>query len=78
MHYLDDVLRVRRPEYVHKQHELAGSTLEFLGLSVEEAKDKLLNTTQTILGLECDAMKQELKMSWDETERCVAFAHSLM
>ena len=78
MYYLDDIFGVHRPEFVYKQYELAGDTLKLLGLSAKEAKDKPPNTTQTILGLEYDTIKQEVRIPWDKTEKYIAFAHSLL
>ena len=78
MYYLDDIFGVHRPKYVYKQYELAGTTLKLLGLSAKEAKDKPPNTTQTILGLEYDTIKQEVRIPWDKIDRYVAFAHSLL
>ena len=78
MHYLDDMFGVHRRHLVHKQHELAGKTLITLALSAKESKDEPPNTTQTILGLECDTIKMELRIPSDKIDRCIKFALEVM
>ena len=62
MYYLDDIFGVHRPHLVHKQYKLAGKTLKTLGLSAKESKDKPPNATQTILALEYDTTKMEVRI----------------
>ena len=46
--------------------------------SAKESKDKPPNTTQTILGLECEIIKMEVRIPTDKIDRYVKFARDLM
>ena len=78
MYYLDDIFGVQTPDKVHKQYKLAGERLKYLGLSAKESKDRPPSTTQKLLGLEYDTIKQEVRIPQDKVTRYVAFAKSLM
>ena len=78
MYYLDDIFGVHTPTMVFKQYELAGKTLEWLGLSAKQSKDRPPATTQILLGLEYDTIKQEVRIPQDKISRYVSIARSLM
>ena len=69
MAYLDDIFGVHREHKVQKQYQMAGTVLRFLGLSAKEAKDRPPNTTQIILGLEYDTIKQEVRTPKEKVEK---------
>ena len=78
MYYLDDMFGVHRPQFVHKQYKLAGDTLKKLGLTTKQPKDRPPNTTQTILGLEYDTLKREVRIPLTKIDKYIQFAHSLL
>ena len=75
MHYLDDAFGMHRPHLASKQHELAGETLKKLSLATNEPKDNPPTTKQKMLGLECDAMRLELRIPMYKIDECMKFAH---
>ena len=78
MYYLDDIFGVNRPALVHRQYTLAGKTLEVLGLSAKQSKDRPPATTQLLLGLEYDTVKQEVRIPQEKIIRYVSFARLLL
>ena len=78
MYYLDDIFGVQTPELVYQQYESAGITLKQLGLSAKAAKDKPPNTTQTLLGIEYDTIKQEVRVPLDKVQKYTEYAQSLI
>ena len=63
MHHLNDIFGVHRPDVVGQQYNSAGKTLEWLGLFAKQSKDRPPATTQILLGLEGDTIKQEASRS---------------
>ena len=78
MYYLDDIFGVQTPKLVYKQYEMAGKMLVYLGLSAKESKDRPPSTTQKLLGLEYDTIKQEIRIPEEKVIRYVTFANSLL
>lgn len=78
MYYLDDIFGVQTPQLVFKQYNMAGQMLKFLGLSAKASKDRPPNTTQILLGLEYDTIKQEVRVPREKVIRYTDFACRLM
>ena len=78
MHYLDDIFGIQTPALVWAQHQTAGKTLVKLGLSAKEAKDRPPATTQTLLGLEFDSIKQEARILMSKIEKYAKFAWDII
>lgn len=78
MSYLDDIFGVHRKEKVYRQYDLAGIVLNYLGLSAKEAKDRPPNTTQIILGLEYDTIKQEVRTPKEKVNKYVKLASDIL
>jgi len=78
MYYLDDIFGVQLPHLVHKQYQMAGQMLKYLGLSAKATKDRPPSTTQQLLGLEYDTIKQEIRIPSEKVSRYISFADELL
>ena len=52
--------------------------LKILRLSAKDVKYRCTNATQIVIGLENDAMKQELRLPLNELDECIAIAQCLI
>ena len=69
---------MHRPNTVWSQYRLAAKILKFLGLSAKERKDRPPNTTQIILGLEYDTIKQEIRTPAEKAAKYIKFGNDIL
>lgn len=78
MAYLDDIFGINKGLLAWKQYKLAGWMLNFLGLSAKAKKDRPPAPVQILLGLEFDAIKQEVRTPKEKVVKYQKFASTIL